>query len=83
MLNLGDKAHRSMPYTLSQWLELIGLALKTFPSATESVKSTVNETRQGKETTPEGSNFFHGKNELPQAGLESGIYCIVYRCSTN
>ena len=36
---------------------------------------SVNETRQSKATIP--------KEELPQAGFEPVMFCILGRCSTN
>ena len=46
--------------------------------------NSVNETREGKATTPEDNSFFlKRKNELPQAGFEPATFCVLGRRSTN
>ena len=46
---------------------------------------SVNETRQIKATTPEDNSFFFSreKKELPQAGFEHTMSCVLGRRSTS
>ena len=72
--------------TLTIYNSLEGLEKYTHvhtPSYMYNVIS-VRETRQMQATTPKDNSFFsREKQELPRAGLEPAIFCVLDRCCTS